>query len=229
MAVPMAGPPSGPVATPVSAAPSGPAAVPVAANKVQEVVVTGCLAGLDLGLDERQVISSLTPGGSAETCGLKVGDRIVSVDGITLDVPRGLTVKEVLQPQDRHVLGIKKPRPPPPPPPSGPAAVPVAGPASGSVAAAVPVAAAEAGPRFESMREMLDAASKRSEGMDPEEVEEKLKANGYNLRGLYAEFGDGDRDTFLRELGEMGVATIGQKAAIYRALKSGPRASDAIG
>ena len=120
-------------------------------------------------------------------------------------------------------------KPPPAPPPSGPAAVPVAGPASGSVAAAVPVAAAEAGPRFESMREMLDAASKRSEGMDPEVVEEKLKANGYNLRGLYAEFGDGDRDTFLRELGEMGVATIGQKAAIYRALKSGPRASDAIG
>ena len=33
----------------------------------------------------------------------------------------------------------------------------------------------------------------------------------------------------LHELGELGVATIGQKATIYRALKSGPRASDAIG
>ena len=48
------------------------------------VVVTGCAAGVGMGLDERQTISSLTPGGPAATCGLELGDTVLSVDGVTL-------------------------------------------------------------------------------------------------------------------------------------------------
>ena len=88
------------------------AAPKVQAPRVQEVVVTGCAAGVGMGLDERQTISSLTPGGPAATCGLELGDTVLSVDGVTIAGKtvdgKPLTVRDVLRPQDRHVFGVEK-------------------------------------------------------------------------------------------------------------------------
>ena len=81
--------------------------------EVLEVVVTGCSEAVGLGLNAQQVITLLTPGGPAARCGgLEVGDRVVSVDGVSLEAEtaddRPLTVKDVLQPQDRHVFGVER-------------------------------------------------------------------------------------------------------------------------
>ena len=51
----------------------------------QPIVLQGCLGGVGVGVDARNIITALRPGFPAHACGLMAaGDRVVSIDGVRL-------------------------------------------------------------------------------------------------------------------------------------------------
>ncbi|MEC8263801.1 MAG: PDZ domain-containing protein, partial [Pseudomonadota bacterium] len=71
----------------------------------QTVTIDGCLAdGVGLGLDNENRVTFLRPGGPAAESGLlKVGDRVLSVDGVAC---RARRLHDVLQPAETHTFVV---------------------------------------------------------------------------------------------------------------------------
>jgi len=74
------------------------------------VYLSGCGRGVGIGLTPRNVITTLVPGGAAALSGqLRLGDRVVGVDGQTLETPEGNhTLGEVLRPADLHIFEVQR-------------------------------------------------------------------------------------------------------------------------
>ena len=69
------------------------------------VQLSDCAKGLGLGLNKSNVITELTPGGAAARSGLlKLGDRVVAVDGVALEGDRML--QDVMRPAASHSLEL---------------------------------------------------------------------------------------------------------------------------
>ena len=66
----------------------------------------GCAFGLGLGLDPKNRVTLVKPGGpTAATGKIEVGDRILTVDGADL---MGREMQHVIRPADKHVLVVEK-------------------------------------------------------------------------------------------------------------------------
>ena len=76
----------------------------------REVVLTGCLGGVGLGLDDQNRVTMLRPGGPAAASGqLALGDRILSADALPLEgraasCPGPPPLLEGLRGSDRELL-----------------------------------------------------------------------------------------------------------------------------
>ena len=69
------------------------------------VQLSGCAKGLGIGLNKSNVITELTPGGAAARSGLlRLGDRVVAVDGTALEGDRVL--QDVMRPAASHSLEL---------------------------------------------------------------------------------------------------------------------------
>ena len=94
---------------PPATAPPPPSSRSIVRQAVVEVRLTGCAAGVGLGLDDVNRVTELSVGGAAAASGaIDVGDRVVSVDGDELS---GRLLRDVISPAEMHVLGVEKPPP----------------------------------------------------------------------------------------------------------------------
>ena len=85
--------------------PPPPPPPPPPAPAVLRVYLYGCGHGVGLCLDGLNVITELPPGGAAARSGqLRLGDRVVGADGVTLEGNRVL--QDVMRPADSHTFDV---------------------------------------------------------------------------------------------------------------------------
>ena len=84
---------------------------------IRDFTLVGCTQGMGLGLSAQNVVSRVFDNSPAARCAIRVGDRLLSLDGASLDGCRVEDILAMTGASETHVLRVQRGAPPPPPPP----------------------------------------------------------------------------------------------------------------
>ena len=84
---------------------------------IKVFTLVGCAQGMGLGLSAQNVVSQVFEHSPAARCAIRVGDRLLSVDGASLLGCRLEDILAMTGASETHVLRVQRGAPPPPPPP----------------------------------------------------------------------------------------------------------------
>ena len=91
---------------------------------IRDFTLVGCAQGMGLGLSAENVVSQVFENSPAARCAIRVGDRLLSVDGALLDGCRVEDILAMTGASETHVLRVQRGAPPPPPPQPPPPQLP---------------------------------------------------------------------------------------------------------
>ena len=87
---------------------------------IRDFTLVGCTQGMGLGLSAQNVVSRVFDDSPAARCAIRVGDRLLSLDGASLDGCRVEDILAMTGASETHVLRVQRGAPPPPPSPPPP-------------------------------------------------------------------------------------------------------------
>ena len=82
---------------------------------IRDFTLAGCAQGMGLGLSAQNVVSRVFENSPAARCALRVGDKLLSVDGASLEGCRVEDILAMTGASETHVLRVQRGVPPPPP------------------------------------------------------------------------------------------------------------------
>lgn len=82
---------------------------------IRDFTLAGCAHGMGLGLSAQNVVSRVFENSPAARCALRVGDKLLSVDGASLEGCRVEDILAMTGASETHVLRVQRGVPPPPP------------------------------------------------------------------------------------------------------------------
>ena len=88
---------------------------PEQSASIRDFTLAGCAHGMGLGLSAQNVVSRVFENSPAARCALRVGDKLLSVDGASLEGCRVEDILAMTGASETHVLRVQRGVPPPPP------------------------------------------------------------------------------------------------------------------